>query len=564
MSDNKLNTIKKNRVEYLYELFRYRFNKIAKSGLYSKKKASDSNDYEFFDQQFIDFITQISPINSGDVQDNEHCRELFDFIKNCDPTTNKEYLSWFINIYFTILKNRLKLLSDKNFNGNKFDESLLTNNEMLWRTFFEDILTKTLVSIETHALLKKTNILSDFHRDVNNFKSLNEFNNYLKPYTISDKDDDDDVHTLNMKELMCIRNFTEKNNSPGQAELHFENDDWIIVETHDKLANSYFGKYTTWCTAGNRYSSMFDSYHSRGSLFVLIKKGFGAKKLINLNPQTRLQFHFEDDMYMDANDNAIDISDFFKINPDIKNFFRHYVTNNALNKRLKKVNNNIKNIIDYLSKLGYSDQILDILVDGKIENVDLSGVKNLEPNFYNMLFKIKTIKTLDLSDNNLTALPQRLNELVNLTSLKLRLNKGLNRIDDLSGFKNLTFLDVSGCDINDISCLLDLENLTELILDGNTNLSNLPKNMGTFKNLIRLTASNCNITEVDESIMLCDKLFLVDLHSNNNLSKIPLKLSSLPEIVAICIDETAISKTDLNTLNENSNGFVTIIKYDIN
>ena len=65
---------------------------------------------------------------------------------------------------------------------------------------------------------------------------------------------------------------------------------------------------------------LFSKFSEYIVLFVLIKKGFGGKKLIDKHPNTRLQFHFEDNMYMDALDKSIDINNFLFENKDIKKY----------------------------------------------------------------------------------------------------------------------------------------------------------------------------------------------------------------------------------------------------
>jgi hypothetical protein len=48
---------------------------------------------------------------------------------------------------------------------------------------------------------------------------------------------------------------------------------------------------------------------------------------------------------------------------------------------------------------------------------------------------------------------------------------------------------------------------------------------------------------------------------NLKLDKIPVGLSKLPHIVAICIDDTKISQETKQIMENNSNGTVSIIKY---
>ena len=108
-----------------------------------------------------------------------------------------------------------------------------------------------------------------------------------------------------------------------------------------------------------------------------------------------------------------------------------------------------------------------------------------------------------------------------------------------------------------------LSNLTDIVLDYNGKMREIPVGLETLTSLTRFTASNCDIRNIDESITFCEGLFLIDLHSNTKLSKIPVKLSAMANIIAICIDDTAIDKDIIKELTRNKrSGEVSIIKYD--
>ena len=53
----------------------------------------------------------------------------------------------------------------------------------------------------------------------------------------------------------------------------------------------------------------------------------------------------------------------------------------------------------------------------------------------------------------------------------------------------------------------------------------------------------------------------MDVHMNEHLERIPVELSKLPNIVAICIDDTKVSMQTKKIMEDNSNGSVCIIKY---
>jgi hypothetical protein len=475
----------------------------------------------------------------------------FNFLVECDPTPNKENLQWLLGLYKNQLISYTPTDSDTNINNN----------------FYEDLYTTVKSSLETFAFLKKTNVLAESKRDINKYPDYQTINEVVLPYMMMGDEGEDNVHTLDTKELRCIQNhqnFIEKNKeydeSVGRAELVFENKDWVIVVTHDKPANIEFGKYTTWCTAGTRYGSMFESYHGRGELFVLVKKGYGSKQAIKKDASVRLQFHFEDQQYMDAPDRPISINDFLFKNPEIKNFFKKYITKTVLPKRQKK--GKVNDDIQFLLKLGYGDEIIKMLKESKPKVLDFSGNK-MDYSLLSEIGDIDSLEKLDFSDCSLSQIPDSIQNLKKLKYLKLR-NNDIEFIPDwLNKLTSLTFLDLSGCNIKNRFDLTGLSNVTDVVLDYNRRMTDLPTGLETLNKLARLTASNCSLKKVEESILNCPELFLVDFHGNKNLTKIPANISGMENIIAICIDDTGIDNDLMKALkaSRRSND-VSIIKYD--
>lgn len=559
------------RVEFLYEnSFKATYRKAVKrrqldkfdpkhegfTSLHTLMVYEDSEDY-FYDRYFWNFLSnaQIDPSNY--VGKEKTPREImFNFLVDCDPTPNKENLPWILGLY----KNQLISYTPaepgkdgRNFNLN----------------FYEDLFTTVKSSLDTFALLKKANVLSEDKRDINRYPNYQTLNEVMLPYTMIDDGSSDNVHTLDPKELACIKNhqlYVEKSkeydSELGRAELVFENKDWVIVITHDKNANVEFGKYTTWCTAGTRYGSMFDSYHGRGELFVLVKKGHGSKKAIKADPTVRLQFHFEDQQYMDAPDRPIDINDFLFKNPEIKNFFKKYITKTVLPKRQLK--GKVNDDIQFLLKLGYGDEIIKMLKESKPKVLDFSGNK-MDFNLLAEIGDIDSLEKLDFSDCALTQIPDSIQNLKNLKYLKLRNNKIQFVPEWVNKLTKLNFLDLSGCDIRNRFDLSGLSEVTDIVLDYNPKMVELPTGFETLSKLARVTASNCGLKKVDDAITNCPELFLVDFHGNKNLTKIPSNISGMENIIAICIDDTNIGDDLLKELKNNKRSAdVTIIKYSLN
>ena len=556
---------KKSRIEFLYEnSFKATYRKAVKRGQLTKfdnrhegftslhHMVYNNPEDLFYDYRLFSFLSNMGISPTDYLGEEKTPREVaFNFLVECDPTPNKENLQWLLGLYKNQLISYTPTDSDTNINNN----------------FYEDLYTTVKSSLETFAFLKKTNVLAESKRDINKYPDYQTINEVVLPYMMMGDEGEDNVHTLDTKELRCIQNhqnFIEKNKeydeSVGRAELVFENKDWVIVVTHDKPANIEFGKYTTWCTAGTRYGSMFESYHGRGELFVLVKKGYGSKQAIKKDASVRLQFHFEDQQYMDAPDRPISINDFLFKNPEIKNFFKKYITKTVLPKRQKK--GKVNDDIQFLLKLGYGDEIIKMLKESKPKVLDFSGNK-MDYNLLSEIGDIDSLEKLDFSDCSLSQIPDSIQNLKKLKYLKLR-NNDIEFIPDwLNKLTSLTFLDLSGCNIKNRFDLTGLSNVTDVVLDYNRRMTDLPTGLDTLSKLARLTASNCSLKKVEESILNCPELFLVDFHGNKNLTKIPANISGMENIIAICIDDTGIDNDLMKALkaSRRSND-VSIIKYD--
>ena len=222
--------------------------------------------------------------------------------------------------------------------------------------------------------------------------------------------------------------------------------------------------------------------------------------------------------------------------------------------------------MDYLCHLN-ENEVECLTLERKLRPI--SGVKNRlkrnahqydekiveQTDLVKSLSKIKTIKRLDMSYNELSSYPKPLCELLALETLNLAHNK-----------------------LKDSELPVDFEkyqNLIEIILDSNL-FKSVPKSLVKFKNLIRLSirnnmisdfknmenlrklrylvADNNEITRIDETIANIDKLELLHLKYNsigyihpsllknnfnqlkqldlsyNKLQQIPSELLKLPRI----------------------------------
>lgn len=561
--------VKKTRIEFVYDQFSQLYEKaIRKDKLLSPinpdkllKLTSDGNAHlpklttisdNYIDITFFDYYTQLV---NNDLLINTYLDKgtfkdvIFQYFLDYDPTPNKEYISWYVKLYSDLIKDRPQI-NQINRTGTLFTKATIRKENF----FFEDF-GKIAEALETFAFIKKTAVLTNKQRDINQYETYNSFIATVKPYMTTDKDDDSvDVHTLTHSEIKCIQNFVNKSTKVDApvAELVLEDDDWLIIITHNKEANSIFGKNTTWCTAGTRYNTMFENYHKQDPLFVLISKGNGSRKSIQSNALVRLQFHFETEQFMDAMDKPIDIGAFLSNHKTIKDYFRHHVVDVVQKRSI----NNYKNfdtdrIISFLTKLGYIDQLIPILKDSKAQYLSLNNIK-LQHDVIEALGEITTLKELSLINADIKTIPESFKNLVNLQKLDLSSNKDLTEIPTfINELTELTELDISNCDIKKNFDISGLKRLVLLLMDNNQELTELPKNIQECISLKRITASCCKLDKIVDEILDLENLYMLDFH-NNPITYVPIDLTKMEKLIACNLDRTEITEDIVYILYKNA------------
>jgi GTPase SAR1 family protein len=147
---------------------------------------------------------------------------------------------------------------------------------------------------------------------------------------------------------------------------------------------------------------------------------------------------------------------------------------------------------------------------------------------------------LNLSGQNLTALPESLGQLTHLTVLDLHNNQLSIVPDSLGQLTNLTTLDLSD---NQLSIVPDslgqLTNLTALDLSDNQ-LSIVPDSLGQLTNLTALFLSDNQLSGVPESLGQLTNLTELFLH-NNQLSSVPESLGQLTNLTTLYLHDNPLT-----------------------
>lgn len=129
-----------------------------------------------------------------------------------------------------------------------------------------------------------------------------------------------------------IRNIKEG------AEKVYEDGKWLVVVPHTQEASCYYGKGTQWCTAAEHSHNMFNSYNKYGPLYINILKG----------TNTKYQFHFETQQFMDANDKPIQIpiANTIGLTNELVNFYANKYEINAISLTTNYVLDDLNEIKD--------------------------------------------------------------------------------------------------------------------------------------------------------------------------------------------------------------------------
>lgn len=244
---------------------------------------------------------------------------------------------------------------------------------------------------------------------------------------------------------------------PG-GKLVFDGAKWRVIKIEDKgelgrEAACFYGgnkQETDWCTAapGLNY---FDDYIKKGPLYVIYKRDDEDLSPSGL-PKIRYQFHFQDEQFMDKDDEQIDLV-------------------SMLNGEMKELKDLFKK--DFQSVISKFDKNVRIEsfyrgIEGKF--ISLYGFEE----FINLL-------------------PSEITELyINNTDSKLKFDIP----ESISRFQNLTFLFLGNCVVSLPDTLCDLKNLEYCALPNNNSLKSLPECLGDETKMTNLNMVNLSGTDV--------------------------------------------------------------------
>lgn len=389
--------------------------------------------------------------------------EIFNDIAEADPTRNKAYVSWMINVF-------LRHISENEISQavRFLTEDLPEATEFL--EVFDRVKKKKV--FKTGAP-NRPNAPTDVS-DISQYNDLAHLYSIVSPFIGSGDEDEDS--TPGEKLWLKLKKYIDL----GHARLAYRDND-VLVYIPDTIEASCdpLGNLASWCTRreGNSY---FDSYRNSNKkpngdpsdLYVIIPKTMfeGEPTDDDFYP---LQFHFESNQLHNKNNTSIGDNEVGKLNskyPGLQKFFIEELGALA-SEDVKEGDGLMKSrYIEYLNKFGGSAK--DV-ISGEVYE---QGVKNIR-------------------------------RLASKQQVPLQQNKYLKWLME----------NTEGVNVTDY-----LDETTETLDFSNMNLGAMP-DLSRFTQLRRLTLNNCNINELPpvEFIPQPNKISVFSF-ANNNIKEAPL------------------------------------------
>jgi len=174
---------------------------------------------------------------------------------------------------------------------------------------FEDIASRAVPALlKFKALLRKPNLQPPLPvRDMNQIKGLSALEDITEKY--------EEKEAISNSEKAAAE---EQKFYDTKKAILFYNDDQIkVVIPRTVAAAQFFGKGTRWCTAA-KDDNRFTYYNKQGPLYIVILKG----------TNTKYQFHWEANQFMDAKDEGINPNELAEKYPILWKIFKPVAVKN--------------------------------------------------------------------------------------------------------------------------------------------------------------------------------------------------------------------------------------------
>ncbi len=348
--------------------------------------------------------------------------DVFSDMIAADPTENKMYLQWILNLFSRLLKQGKE--SSIELAIRFVEEDLPQANAYL--QLFEDNKRKK----KFRDLCKGSYTLLHVEdpTNINQYKSLSQLFDAVDPFI--------------EKEPSAVERTLQKFVDAGQAEIPVKDRKFTLYIPKTTAASVVFSSFANWCTAREN-NGMFNSYTSgykkpngkNSDIYIIINNKFFTSESDEL-----FQIHFETNQLKNkANGQNVSIFEtVLNQSEGLTNYFKEELM--AMAKEFKKPLNENK-YLDYLIQFGFAESLFE-MIDEKTQTIkfmnreipkmpDISRFKEVDSliitganlvELHPSIGSLHKLKLIAFTDNKIKSLPKEIGLLKNLTILNLMNN----------------------------------------------------------------------------------------------------------------------------------------------
>lgn len=374
------------------------------------------------------------------------CSSVYSEVISADPTENKIYLQWMLNVFTQLIKDGKQISIDAAIRF--VDEDLPQSNKYL--TLFEDNKRKRKFKDLCQGSYSLKNVLDP--TNINQYKSLSQLFDAVDPFI--------------EKDPSAIERTLMKFVNSGKALIPVKDRKFTLYIPKTTEASVVFADFANWCTA-REGNGMFKSYtegHKKpngenSDIYIIINNDFFLGKSKEV-----FQIHFETNQLKDRL-NGSNVSIFESVlsqSEGLTNFFYEELLGMA--KGFNKGLDNNK-YVDYLIKFGFAESLFELIDETtptiKFMTREIPKLPNLS--------KFTQLDQLIITDAKMVELHPSIGKLDNLEILVLTNNRIKELPQELGNLKGLRFLNIIGNPITEIPssiAYLDASNGGSLIKVG--------------------------------------------------------------------------------------------------
>lgn len=355
------------------------------------------------------------------------CSDVFAAMIAADPTENKMYLQWMLNLFSRLIKEGSEISITTAIR--LVEEDLPQANAYL--QLFEDNKRKKTFKDLCQASYVLKHVADP--TNINQYMSLSQLFDAVDPFI--------------EKEPSAVERILNKFVDSGQATIPVKDRKFTLYIPKTTAASVVFNNFANWCTA-KKDNGMFNSYtegHKKpngknSDIYIIINNKFFTGQ-----SQELYQIHFETKQLKDKG-NSQNVSIFEQVineSEGLANYFHDELI--IMAKGFKKgIKENM--YLDYLIQFGFAESLFELL------DTDTPTIKYMDREIPRLpdLSRFKMVDQIVITHANMVELHPSIGKLVNLEMISLTGNRLKSLPKEIGNLKKVEFINVCENPITEI------------------------------------------------------------------------------------------------------------------